>query len=303
MFLFSRCAGVAPLAVALLGFSTQAFAHGVAGSRFFPATIATDDPAVADELSLPTLSTFKNADGQSTTSISGEWSKRLTSNLGVSFEGGWSKTGDESGFENLETTLKYQVLTSAAHEAIISAGLGVEWGGTGAERIGAEEMSAVIPTLYFGKGFGDLPESAGLLRPFAVTGLVGYAIPTKAHEEAEDEDGPPKRTTRSLEYGMSLQYSMRYLASQVMDYGFGDFVNRLTPLVEVALETPVANGHGERTTGTINPGILWSGKRLQLGLEAQLPVNRDSGRTVGAVFQVHWFLDDLFPNSLGRPLW
>src|SRR6476646_5026684 len=31
-------------------------AHGFAGKRFFPATLATDDPFVADELSLPTLS-------------------------------------------------------------------------------------------------------------------------------------------------------------------------------------------------------------------------------------------------------
>jgi hypothetical protein len=35
------------------------FAHGLAGKRFFPATIAIDDPFVADELSLPTVSTFK----------------------------------------------------------------------------------------------------------------------------------------------------------------------------------------------------------------------------------------------------
>lgn len=302
MSLSRRLSGAAMLAAVAAGFSAPAHAHGTAGSRFFPATIAIDDPAVADELSLPTLSSFKDADGQSVTGISGEWSKRLTSRLGLSFEGGWTKAGDESGFENLETTLKYQFLTSARHEAIVSAGLGVEWGGTGAARIGAEEMSAVIPTLYFGKGFGDLPESMGWARPFAVTGLAGYVIPTRAHEEAE-EDEPPERTTRSLEYGASLQYSMRYLASQVKDHGFPDFVNRLTPLVEVALESPVQNGHGERTTGTINPGVLWTGRRVQLGLEAQFPVNRDSGRTVGALFQVHWFLDDLFPGSLGRPLW
>jgi hypothetical protein len=298
-----RLAGAAAIAAILTSLAGPAFAHGVAGPRFFPATIATDDPAVADELSLPTLSSFKDADGVSVTGVFGEWSKRLTSKLGLSFEGGWTKAGHDSGFENLETTLKYQFLTSAEHEAIVSAGLGVEWGGTGAERIGAEEMSAVIPSLYFGKGFGDLPAGMDWARPFAVTGLVGYVIPTKAHEEPEDEDTPPERTTRSLEYGMSLQYSMRYLASQVKDYGYSDFVNRLTPLVEVALESPIQNAHGERTTGSVNPGVLWTGRRVQLGLEAQFPVNRDSGKTVGALFQVHWFLDDLFPNSLGRPLW
>src|SRR5260370_201145 len=32
-----------------------ALAHGLAGKRFFPATLATDDPFVSDELSLPTI--------------------------------------------------------------------------------------------------------------------------------------------------------------------------------------------------------------------------------------------------------
>src|SRR6516162_10467470 len=33
-----------------------ALAHGLAGERFFPATILTDDPFVADEISLPQVS-------------------------------------------------------------------------------------------------------------------------------------------------------------------------------------------------------------------------------------------------------
>ena len=35
------------------------FAHGLAGKRFFPATLATEDPFVADELSLPTFGSHK----------------------------------------------------------------------------------------------------------------------------------------------------------------------------------------------------------------------------------------------------
>jgi hypothetical protein len=35
--------------------TSSALAHGFAGDRFFPATILTDDPFVADEMSLPTL--------------------------------------------------------------------------------------------------------------------------------------------------------------------------------------------------------------------------------------------------------
>jgi len=35
--------------------TAAANAHGVVGARFFPATIATDDPFAADELALPTI--------------------------------------------------------------------------------------------------------------------------------------------------------------------------------------------------------------------------------------------------------
>ena len=42
-------------AAILLSANSAALAHGFAGDRFFPATILTDDPFVADEMSLPTV--------------------------------------------------------------------------------------------------------------------------------------------------------------------------------------------------------------------------------------------------------
>jgi len=296
------------LAAALLAASPAA-AHGIAGNRFFPATLATDDPAVADELSLPTISYMKTGDDPvAQTDIAGEWSKRLTSKLGVSFGGAWTHVGDASGFQNLETTVKYQAFTSAKHEAIVSVGLSGEWGDTGSRAVDAEKIGSVTPTLYFGKGAGDLPESWGWARPFAITGVVGYEIPVRGHELAADPDcgacAPIRQaTTRSLVYGMTLQYSLAYLNARVRGLNVPTFITGLTPLVEFAASTPVANGHGERTTGTVNPGVIWSGRRVQLGLEAQVPMNRDSGKSVGVLFQVHWFLDDLFPHSIGKPIW
>jgi hypothetical protein len=41
---------------------------------------------------------------------------------------------------------------------------------------------------------------------------------------------------------------------------------------------------------------------MQLGLEAVLPVNSRTGGGKGVLFQVHFFLDDLFPQSIGRPV-
>jgi hypothetical protein len=90
----------------------------------------------------------------------------------------------------------------------------------------------------------------------------------------------------------------------VVDLGLPDFFNRLIPLVEANLQTPVSNfaTSGTLTTGTINPGVLYVGQTYQIGIEAMIPVNRQSGTSVGAIAQIHWFLDDIFPNSLGKPL-
>lgn len=274
-----------------------AAAHGIVGDRFFPATIATDDPAVSDELSLPTIDSAQTADDPPArqVDISGEYSKRLTSTLGISFDGAWTQIDapggpSVSGFQNLETTLKYQAVADAPHELMVSVGLVAEWGRTGDARVGASPTTTLTPTLYFGKGAGDLPESLGWARPFALTGVIGYAVPTSAGEP------------RSLQTGFAVEYSMRYLSSHVRDLGLPSVVNQLTPLVEVSLATPMANGAG-LTTGTVNPGVLWSGQHMQLGAEAIIPINAASGHGVGLVVQAHWFLDDLFPHSIGRPIW
>src|SRR5947208_9289249 len=76
----------------VMGGIRDADAHGLIGKCFLPATLAIDDPFVADELSLPTISYIKqpaSSDGPATkvTEISGEFSKRLTPDLGISFEG------------------------------------------------------------------------------------------------------------------------------------------------------------------------------------------------------------------------
>jgi hypothetical protein len=289
--------GATLLALTVTFGAGPAGAHGIVGDRFFPATIATDDPAVADELSLPTIDAFETADDPPArqVDISGEYSKRLTSRLGISFDGAWTEVDipgapTVSGFQNLRTTLKYQAIANAAHELMVSAGLGVEWGGTGAERVGASGGTTLTPTLYFGKGAGDLPGGLGWARPFAVTGVIGYAVPLSA--------GEPK----VLQTGFAVEYSLRYLSSHVRDLGLPSAVNQLTPLVEVALSTPLASGAGP-TTGTVDPGVLWSGQHMQVGVEATIPINEASGHNVGFVVQLHWFLDDLFPRSIGRPIW
>ena len=299
-----------PAVLAMLACSSNAAAHCFVGARLFPATLVTDDPCVADELSLPTALVFHNGDDPSAKEIdiSGEYSKRITDTFGISVGSIWTHLAppggpNASGFQNLDTTFKFQFLTDAPHEFVMSTSIVVEWGNTGAAGVGADPFSRVAPTIYIGKGFGDLPEEAGWLRAFGVTAQVGYAIPTSSTTITFDPDsGMPniQFNPQFLLYSGSLQCSMPYLKSNVVDLGLPDFINHLIPIVEAQFQTPVANNTntGIGTTGTINPGIIYVSDYFQVGL----PINRASGTTVGAIAQLHIYLDDLFPTSIGRPL-
>ena len=134
-------------------------------------------------------------------------------------------------------------------------------------------------------------------RPFAVTGQVGYAFPTRRRDLGAPDDNP-----RILTWGLALEYSLPYLQAHVRDVGLSPLLSRLTPLVEASFETPLT-GPDRTTTGTINPGLIWAGRRFQLGAEAMIPINQASGRHVGAVIQLHMYLDDILARSVGRPIW
>jgi hypothetical protein len=303
-----RCSRTFALALlfAALPFSS-AFAHCFVGPRFFPATLAIDDPCVADELSLPTVAWSKTGDVPPATEwdISAEISKRITEDLGLSIGDTWSQIRGPggptmAGFSNLETTLQYQLLKDNAHELAMLLGLIVDWGGTGASNSGlATPYSVFTPTFYFGKGLGDLSDSAGWLRAFAMTGQIGYQVPSRSYDPVQNAFIP-----QVLAYGGSLQYSMPYLKSEIQDLQLPDFINHLIPIVEAQLSTPVANNFGNSyaTTGTINPGAIWIGSYFQVGLEAMIPVNRESGTGVGVLGQMHLYLDDMFPSTIGQPL-
>jgi hypothetical protein len=276
------------LALTLLLLPQGAAAHGIVGARFFPATITTDDPFAADELALPTITL-----GNHEEDYEFEYSKRLLPQISVSFGGGYVNAhppgeAGQSGWENLEITPTWQFLTDADSEFVISAAMSFELGGSGSRAV-SDTFTTYTPKILFGKGFGDLPESLALLRPLAVSGVIGYAIPGTS------------TVSRSIEWGGALEYSLLYLQNNVRDQHLGAFAERLTPIVEFAFESPTDRGGGG-TTGTINPGLFWSGQYSQIAIEAVVPLNRNSGDTVGIKGQLHFYMDDIFPDSLGAPL-
>jgi hypothetical protein len=277
--------GAAAAMAAVLLIPDFAHAHGIAGDRFFPATIATDDPFAADELALPTASI-----GNHSEDYDFEWSKTIFPHFAVSIGGGYTNDHppggpNASGFNNFEIGSTWQFLTLSESELVASVGFGVEIGGSGSPSV-TDKFMTYTPKLNIGKGFGDLPDDLGLLRPLAVTLALGYAIPGKSTE------------SDVVQWGGALEYSLRYLNANVRGNSVGSFAAHFTPIVEFSFETPVDGG----TTGTVNPGILWSGQYIQLGVEATFPINAASGDTVGVLAQLHFYMDDLFPVTLGRPL-
>ena len=287
------------LGTAAIALSADALAHGFAGKRFFPATPTTDDPFVADELSLPTitqrrLSATEESPATQLRTSSIDYTKRVTSKLGVGFGASYLRFANEDGtrekgFDNLAANVKYQFYKSDEHESIASVGLDWDVGGSGARSVGADSFSTFTPGIFFGKGLGDLPEGAKYLRPLAVTGAVGLAIP----------EG--RRNSDVLKLGFALEYSLPYLQSFVKDVGLPAPFSRMIPLVEFDLQKPVDRG-ATGFTGTVNPGLIWAGRSYQVAVEAIVPVNGRTGGGKGLLFQLHFFLDDVFSRSLGRPI-
>jgi hypothetical protein len=297
-----RAAAAATVTLLSLSLNTAALAHGIAGQRFFPATILTDDPFVADEISLPQVTVNPpGPDGAQETDIQIDLSKRITPNLGVTIGDQWQYLQPKglpavTGFGPLQTGAQYQLFINGPHEALALLGLNVTWAHTGrVQALGAPDFTTLSPTFNFGKGLGDLPTSLPYLRPFAITGNLGFDFPTKV-----ESAGVPN--PNNFNYGFAIEYSLPYLQCCVKDLGLRAPFNRLIPLVEVAFSTPINRGLAGQTIGTIQPGIIWAGTYFQIGAEAILPATRRTGHGFGGVVQLHFYLDDLFPRSIGKPI-
>lgn len=297
--------GVACRAAALLAGTAvlltplHAAAHGFAGKRFFPATLAVDDPFVTDEAGiLYSNRKTPNGDGTrtDTSDLAVDYAKSITPRFALSIGTDYLHLRPEgmparNGFANSVVGGKYLVYLNARGESLVSVGATVEMGGSGTPRVGADSHSSVSPTLYFGKGFGDLPDSLRYLRPFAVTGTLAPNLST------------PNWSAQSATTALTIQYNLSYLQAFVKDFGWGAPFNRMLIIAEFPLQTCTAPGCGGQTTGTFNPGVIWLARHFQLGVEAAIPLNRASGAHTGIMAQLHFFIDDMYPHTLGRPLY
>ena len=280
-----------------------AAAHVIAGDRVFPVTLTFDDPGVGDEITLPQVTWQRSAGPQSQWQLQWEFDKTITPTTALIYNHGFdllSQSGSKArnGFENVFLTGKWQALTIPDHEFVASFGVSREFGGTVAtQNIGGDVFGSTTPLFYFGKGFGDLP--IGNLRPLAITGEFGYTFADRRLNSLASNSGSPNMISGS----MSLQYSLPYLKSQVKDYGLPGFLGDLVPVIEANWKSPASGpASGNPTQLLVGIGAIYEGPSYQVGVEALLPGNKATGQNVGFTVQFHVFFDDLFPHSLGKPL-
>ena len=285
-------------AAGLLALPADALAHAVCGARVFPATLGIDDPGVNDEISTPTLSYLpSNGDGQREFDLGAfSWSKTIIPNVGIVIsDGATFLHPGGSGWDPLSTELQWGNFCWADHELMATVSFNVDWANTGTGNQ-TQPFNTYQPVIDIGKGFGDLPKSLKILQPVAMTFELSETFPGQSWTNGS-------QNSTNLNGGFTIQYSLPYYNSHVAEID-NDFVNHLIPLVEFTFSKPVSNfAPGTNgTTGTIQPGVVYLTTHYQVGMEAILPLNSGSGHGVGVIFSIDWYLDDLLPNSLGKPL-
>jgi hypothetical protein len=294
-------------AISTLSFLTiqNADAHAVAGARVFVNTLLIDDPGVGDEASLPVIS-IQSPDGKSTvTDANIEYDKTITSNLGIGVgtDYNWithdpdDNNKTHGGWNDPYVQLKYRWIVLPEHEFMSSVSIEQDFGRAGTAGIDTGYDTTTIAG-YFGKGLGDIPFDP--IRPFAITGELDYSIPNA---------GPAKGDyggINSWSGGLSLQYSIPYLESQIKDYGLPKALANLTPVAELGWSS-AASGSARRptsnpTTFTLGTGAVWTGEDFSLSTEVLWPLNGAAGHGLGVIGQFHLYFDDMFPNTLGKPI-
>ena len=307
--------GVSALAIgsAVLVASQAAQSHGIAGNRFFPGTLTFDDPAVADEAILPNFSSLSHPDGGGEVTdnrINWSFTRLLTPAVGVVIDNSWIARNwgvtQRSGFDVTNVGIKWEVYRNNPHEALLAASLLWGIGNSGAQGVDAKAPNTIKPGLFFGKGFGDLPDNLSWLRPFGVTGALVLEHPTGSvstnlgFDPVSGQLGPVMtRSVDILHWGFAVEFSTLYLTSRFTGGPPKEEpLNQLVPLVEFAVDS----APGRKSIATMNPGLSYVAVTWQIAVEAIVPLNSASGRNIGARTQLLLFLDDLAPSLFGKPL-
>ncbi len=282
MSLFFQCTTLLLLTIFI---ASPASAHGIAGDRYFPPTIVVDDPYAANEAHgvvgrTPNIGAGNSNTTSGNVALVGAGIEPFDG-FGIAIDGVYRQpngnlTPQANGFDNLYYTVKKELEINDEHEFSVTIGMTGQASRTGGK--GSDAYSTYAPTIYYAKGFGDLPNSMALLKPFALTGILGYQIPTEQTQ------------AKVFNWGFTAQYSFLYLNRYVRSTGWNDFFNRLVAVVEFPMQTCLTTRCAGQITGSVNPGVVWVGEHFNLSAEVVFPVNSQSGVSNGILFQIHKYL-------------
>jgi hypothetical protein len=180
--------------------------------------LATTVPTPADFYNPPYFVRLPDTAATHEIDIPTTYSRLVTRDLSVFFTETFriledSNRGTRSGFDNLVIGAQYQLYTNPEHQFVFTVGGTAAIGGTGAPGI-ASSFSTLTPTVYIGKGFGDLPESVAWLRPLTISATAAVAMPTDP-VSLTTTALPSGATTltetinpKILQLGFALEYSL-----------------------------------------------------------------------------------------------
>ncbi|MFQ5780266.1 MAG: hypothetical protein ACE5HN_05710 [Nitrospiria bacterium] len=285
--------------LSLIMMSNHAFAHGVVGKRLFVEPIVTEDANVFSEFDLLIPSFIRGENDEKELELGSSLTLRLTENLGLEIEQEWVNrnplTGPNlTGFSDFETVLKYVAHVNPKREWIFTVALIWE-PPIGKDNVREGDFHSFGTGVFYGKGFGDLPEWAKYLRPLALQGDVVIKYPV---------DRDPAKSFNTLTWNFAFYYSIPYLQQSVKDFGIPSPYSRLFPMLEISSER-ILNGPNVGLREIIaRPGVMWVGKSVQVGLAAILPMNEAARDEVdaGVTGIISLYLDDLFPIQFKDPL-
>jgi len=268
--------------VILICNSGMVSAHGIAGDRYFPPTISVDDPYAAYEAH---AGFGKSPNLGINNSKSNLWmvgaGVEPFEGFGIAIDAIYRNPNNNlepqiNGFDNLYYSVKKELTINEKHEYALTFGLNGQIAGTGSS--GFDNFSTYMPTIFYAKGFGDLPNSMNLFKPFAVSGVLGYQMPT-------DQSQP-----KVLNWGFTLQYSFMYLNDHVKSTGWGEPFNHMIAVIEFPLQTCLSGICNGQVLGSVNPGVTWVGKEFNLSAELVFPINSYSGQGTGFLLSIHKYL-------------
>jgi len=285
--------------------ASGAEAHAIAGNRFFPGTITFDDPAVADEFQVIYDDVRTPLGEGKVTDRTGDFAfaRLLTDRIAIGAESGviersWGSV-KQTGAMGTSVNIKTNFYRDDLNETLFATSLTYSIANSGSERVGAKSSSSLQPALFAGQGLGNLPESVAFLRPIGFVGAAALEFPLRGSSETLDyNDGRTvaltERTPVTLHTGFAIEYSTLYLTDRFVP---GKLPNeeplfQVIPLVEFAFDSP----QGEKTRGTVNPGLSYIHDEWQVSAEAVVPLTREAGRGTGFRLQFLMFLDQIMPG-------